>query len=97
MLPAKPLPRLNDDAHNKFLQSSPEYKAADERLNRAWKFALAVAPKRDKADLESEQKYWLGDRDQAVIRMGVDLKHHMPVPAEVLRDGAVDEVKAYTL
>jgi uncharacterized protein YecT (DUF1311 family) len=97
VLPAKPLPRLNDDAHNKFLQSSPEYKAADERLNRAWKFALAVAPKRDKADLESEQKYWLGDRDQAVIRMGVDLKHHMPVPAEVLRDGAVDEVKAYTL
>ncbi len=96
VLPGEPLPRLSDDLHAAFLQSSPEYKAADERLNRAWKELMAAAPEGAKDDLEAVQKNWIEvDRDLAVLRMRVNLKHHLPVPAAVLRDGAVDLPKAY--
>ncbi len=96
VLPAEPLPRLNDDLHAKFLQSSPEYKAADERLNKAWSDLLAVAPKGEKESLTAVQERWLkDDRDLDVLRMRVNLKYHLPVPAAVLRDGAVDLPKAY--
>ena len=95
VLPAKPLPRLSDDMHLKLLQSSPEYKAADERLNKAWKAAVALVPPKDKTALESEQRYWLNDRYAQVVRMQVNHKHHLSVPAAALRDGAVDAAKAY--
>ncbi len=95
VLPAKPLPRLDDEAHGTFLRSSPEYKAADERLNKAWKAVVALVPAKDKAALESEQKNWLNDRYRQAVHMQVNHKHHLPVPAAALRDGAVDAAKAY--
>ena len=96
VLPDEPLPRLSDGLHAKFLQSSPEYKAADERLNKAWSDLLAVAPKGEKESLTAVQERWLkDDRDLDVLRMRVNLTYHLPVPAAVLRDGAVDLPKAY--
>lgn len=95
VLPTEPMPRLSDDMHLKLLQSSPEYKAADERLNKAWKAAVAVVPPKDKTALESEQRYWLGARYSQVLNMRVNHKRHMPVPVAALRDGAVDAAKAY--
>ena len=85
LLPEKRAFSFKDDEYVKLLQASPELKAADERLNAAWKAAFALTA--DKADLQGYQESWLESRSYLLNELMTAHKYHMPLP-EGVEDGS---------
>jgi hypothetical protein len=94
MLPENLVPAFSDEEHAKLLLSSPIFKAADDRLRKAWLAVQPMVPKEDKETLLGDQNAWLSDRTYVLQQMTLRHKHHMDVPEGVLRDGVVDREKA---
>ncbi len=96
LLPESPVATFNDDEYAKLMRSSPAFKAADERLNRAWNAAQPLVPKADKEMFQADQKIWIFGRDQVLRDLARRHKYHQSVPEGILRAGAVDREQAFT-
>lgn len=95
---ALPAHAISDAEYTQLAASSAEFKAADARLNKAWKGLNAAVAKEKRGAFLEEQRVWVKDaRESAFAYLTRQRQLNLPVPKAVLRDGKVDKALVFAL